>query len=357
MRITNNMMVANSIWNLNQNLERLSKAQAKGSSQSKIQLPSDDPVIATRAIKYRNYVAKVEQYQKNVEDAASWQAVTDSALSDLGDVIKKLRDLTSQAATETKSESDLAAIREEVVQLKEQAIDIMNTSYAGRYVFAGFVTDKAPYSMESTALGDKVMFKGGYLSLGSPVSSSVADADIESYIQDILDNGGEIYESAGPQQINYNIGFGGQLAVNVEGQDVTGTGVGANLFDTIDKLLLGLAGETSYKTAEIDNSTAPADVTVTSHDLNLDELLTTLDKDYDRVLTARADLGARMNYVNMSKTRLANDLSTYTTLMSNNEDVDVADVSIELTTAQYVYQASLSVSSKVIGKSLVDYIS
>ncbi len=354
MRITNNMMVANSIWNLNQNLERLSKAQEKGSSQSKIQLPSDDPVIATRAIKYRNYVAKIEQYQKNVEDAGSWQSVTDSALKDLGDVIKQLRDLTSQASAETKSESDLAAIREEVIQLKEQAIDIMNTSYAGRYVFGGFVTDKAPYEVTSTTLGDKVMFKEGYLSLGSPVSGLVDDADIIAFCQA---NAAQMYESGGAQEINYNIGFGGQLAVNVEGQDVIGTGVGTNLFDTIDKLLLGLDGETSYKTAEIDNSGTPATVTVTSHDLNLDELLDTLDTDYDRVLTTRADLGARMNYVNMSKTRLANDLTTYTTLMSNNEDVDVAEASMELSTAQYVYQATLSVSSKVIGKSLVDYLS
>ncbi|TCL57883.1 flagellar hook-associated protein 3 FlgL [Hydrogenispora ethanolica] len=353
MRITNNMMTAKAVWNLNQNLERLSEAQERASTQSKIQLPSDDPVVATRAIKYRNYVAKAEQYQKNVENAASWQEVTDSALSDLGDIIKRLKELTVQASSDTLSDSDKVAIQEEVGELKEQVVDVMNTSYAGRYIFAGYDTDEAPYAIESTAAGDKVTFKGQYLSLGGPTSTEVSESDFTDFC---TSNADQMYQSEAAQTIKYNIGFGSQIAVNVEGQDVTGQGTGTNIFDSIDKLLLGLDGATSYQTAEIDNSADPATVTVETHDLNLDDVLTDLDADYERVLNARADLGARMNYVSMAKTRISNDVETYTTLMSNNEDVDVAEASIDLTSAEYVYEVSLTVGAKVIGKSLVDFL-
>ena len=355
MRITNNMMTANTIWNLNQNLERLSKAQEQASSQSKIQLPSDDPVVAARAIKYRNYVAKVEQYQKNVDNASSWQEVTDSALSDLGDIIKRLKELTVQASSDILSDSDQESIKTEVSELKQQVVDVMNTSYAGRYVFAGYETDSPPYAIESTELGDKVTFKGDYLSLGGPTAESVSDDDIINYCST---NADQTYQAQndGTQAIQFNIGFGVQIAVNVEGQNVIGGAPGANLFDTIDKLLLGLGGATSYKTAQLDTSTSPATVTVQDNTLDLDTVLSDLDTDYDRVLTARADLGARMNYVSMAKDRLSNDNTTYTQLMSNNEDVDTAEVSIELSTAQYVYEASLTVGAKVIGKSLVDFL-
>jgi flagellar hook-associated protein 3 FlgL len=98
-------------------------------------------------------------------------------------------------------------------------------------------------------------------------------------------------------------------------------------------------------------------VTVKTNTFTLDEELTDLDNDFDRLLAARADLGACTNYLTMTKDRLSNDYNTYTKLMSNNEDVDVAEASTNVSTAQYVYEASLSVGAKVISKSLVDYIS
>lgn len=354
MRITNNMMVANTVRNLNNNAKRLSQAQDDMSTQSKIQLPSDDPVIAARAIKYRNYVSRVEQYQTNVDDAISWQEVTDNALSDLGDVVKQIRDYTVQASSDTLTDENKQEIKSNVEQLKEQAIQIMNTSYAGRYVFGGYVTDEETYAQasSSTTVGDKVTFKGLYMNLGGPMSSSLSDTEISDFCTENID---KMYEDSSAQSIKYNIGYGNQITVNVEGQDVIGQGNGSNLFDSIDRLLLGLDGETSYKTATISKN--PTNVTVETKDFDLDEILSDLDDDFDRLLTARSDLGARTKYLTMTKDRLSNDYNTYTKLMSSNEDVDVAEASAAVSTAQYVYEASLSVGAKVISKSLVDYIS
>lgn len=346
------MMVANTVRNLNSNAKRLSKAQDQMSTQSKIQLPSDDPVVAARAIKYRNYVDRVEQYQKNVDDAISWQEVTESALSDLGDVVKQIRDYAVQGSTGTLSDSDKQTIKTNVEQLKSQAIEIMNSSYAGRYIFGGYVTNQEPYASESTAVGDKVTFKGQYMNLGGPMSADVSDTDITDFI---TANADKMYTETSDQSIKYNIGYGNQITVNVEGQDVIGQGNENNLFDSIDKLLLGLDGATSYKTATV--NTSPTSVSVQTNTFDLDEVLTDLDNDVDRLLTARSDLGARTNYLTMTKDRLDSDYNTYTKLMSNNEDVDVAQASTNVSSAEYVYEASLTVGAKVISKSLVDYIS
>lgn len=354
MRITNNMMVASTVRNLNSNAKRLSKAQDEMSSQSKIQQPSDDPVIASRAIKYRTYVAKVEQYQKNVEDAVSWQEVTDNALSDLSDVVKQIRDYTVQASTSTLTDSDRQEIKSGVEQLKQQIVQIMNTSYGGRYVFGGYATNEEPYEIkENTAVGDKVLFKGGYMNLGGPMSSTLTDTEITDFM---TANASSMYQTNTAQSISYNIGYGNSIGVNVEGQNVIGEGNGSNLFDSIDKLLLGLDGATSYKTAAVSTATTPATVTVSEKDFELDEVLTDLDNDIDRLLTTRSDLGARMKYVTITKDRLSTDYNTYTKLMSNNEDIDVAEASTKVATAEYVYEASLSVGAKVISKSLVDYL-
>ncbi|SMC96173.1 flagellar hook-associated protein FlgL [Sporomusa malonica] len=352
MRITNNMLAQNSLWNINNNLRRLGTAQDKLSTQSKIQLPSDDPIVATRALKYRNYVSSVEQYQRNIDDATSWMEVSESALGQLGEVLHRVKDLTIQASsTSSISDADKKAIKSEISTLRDNVIDIMNTSYAGRYVFGGFATDQPPYKIESTSLGEKVTYKGHYVSVGGPVSNSISDADLITYCQANLTNQ---YHEPGKQQMQYNTGFGSEIAVNVEGQNIIGQEAGSNLFDVFDKLLLGLDGNTQYKAAEITGT--PPTVTAQTKDLNLSDLLGDLDKNLNLAITVRTDLGARMNYVDRAKTKIESDYTTYMTLMSNNEDVDVAQASVEAKSAEYTYNASLAVGSKAITQSLIDYI-
>lgn len=49
MRITNNMLINNMLSNLSTNLGRVSKHQNQLATGKKISLPSDDPIIASRA--------------------------------------------------------------------------------------------------------------------------------------------------------------------------------------------------------------------------------------------------------------------------------------------------------------------
>lgn len=360
MRITNSMLVANSLWNINNNMRRLNEAQEQVSTQRKIQLPSDDPKTATRAIKYRNYSAAAEQYQVNVEAAIDWLDTTEEALSSedsgLVAVIQRARELTVTAANGTQSDEELAAIAEEVAQLKEETLQMMNTSFGGRYVFGGYATDEEPYTTDSITVGnvelDTVLYKGQYLNLTGPLSASVDETEYETFYQGL--SAAQIYTEGAGQSIQYNIASGTQLAVNVEGQDVIGQTSGSNLLASLDKLLLALDGETSYQTAEID--TATGDVTLTSYDLEITDIIDDLDTDLERVLAVVADLGARTNSATRAQSRLSSNEITYTDLLSDNEDVDIAEATINLSTAEEVYEASLAGGAKVISKSLLDFL-
>ena len=399
MRITNSMLVSNTVWNIGKNTERLSEASERQSTQSKISLPSDDPVVATNAVKYRNYVSTVEQYQDNVSNATSWMSVTEGAISDLNDVVQEIRDKTVQAANGTQSAQSLAAIKTEITQLKKSAIDILNTSYAGRYVFAGYNTDSSPYADTSVSLTNAdgtttsvsaVTYKNQYVNLGSVVSDAVATDYGTSGTADVPVSPSALaslesayttakpvtsataktpgiynYSSIADQTINYNIGYGSEIAVNVEGQDLVGTTSGSTLFDTIDKLLLGLdeLSSTADTTSAVTGTTTikyyslTTDATgTTSSTFTLTDILGDLDTDMDRISSVTADLGARESYVTLAKNRLSDDKTVYTKLMSNNEDVDVATATTDLSEAQTVYEASLTVGAKAITKSLLDFI-
>ncbi|NTV89038.1 MAG: flagellar hook-associated protein FlgL, partial [Clostridiales bacterium] len=188
MRITNNMLVNNMINNIGTNLDRMSKYQNQLATGKKISVPSDDPIVAARALKLRTDVSKIEQYQSNAEDAQSWMDQTESTLGSIGDVLQRVRELAVEAANGTNTASDTAKIAEEVGQLKTQLVQLSNASYAGRYIFSGYKTD--------TKLLDD---SGNYL----------IDVDTSN------------------ENINFNLGVGDNININALGGDLFSEGANA----------------------------------------------------------------------------------------------------------------------------------
>lgn len=159
-------------------------------------------------------------------------------------------------------------------------------------------------------------------------------------------------DNAAAQNISYNVGFGTSVTVNIEGQDVTGEG-DSSIFNTIQKLLLALNGDTTYKTATMDSA---GNVTVTTNSLDISALIDELSTALSTVTKAQGTLGARMKQVSSISDRLDDAYEAYKSLMTDNENIDTAAATTELTSAEYTYEAALAVGAKVISKSLIDYI-
>ena len=103
MRITNNMLINNMLSNLSTNLNRMSKYQNQLATGKKISLPSDDPIVASRALKLRTDVSEIEQYKRNVDDATSWMEITETTLAQMGEVMHRVRELVVQGSNGTLS--------------------------------------------------------------------------------------------------------------------------------------------------------------------------------------------------------------------------------------------------------------
>ena len=72
MRMTNKIMQNNSLYNINNNKVLQDKLSTQMSTQKKITRPSDDPVVALRALRLRTSVSELTQYyEKNAPDAES----------------------------------------------------------------------------------------------------------------------------------------------------------------------------------------------------------------------------------------------------------------------------------------------
>ena len=64
MRITNKMMTNNMLHNININKNNMTTLENKYASGLEIQKPSDDPIIAVRALKLRTNLSELNQYYK-----------------------------------------------------------------------------------------------------------------------------------------------------------------------------------------------------------------------------------------------------------------------------------------------------
>ena len=144
MRMTNKIMQNNSLYNVNNNKILQDQLSTSMSTQKKIVRPSDDPVVAIRALRLRTSVAEIAQYYtKNVPDAESWLDVTSDALSTTTDVITDALKQVTKAANKDLTSADLAVITEQLKSLSEEFYATGNEDYAGRYVFTGYRTNTA----------------------------------------------------------------------------------------------------------------------------------------------------------------------------------------------------------------------
>lgn len=142
MRMTNKIMENNSLYNINNNKiqqDRLSTQMATG---KKLTRPSDDPVIAIRALRLRTSVSELTQYyEKNIPDARAWLSVTEGALDTTVKVLEDLYKEAEKAANKDLTYADLKIHLDQMKLLRDEFYSTGNVDYAGRYVFTGYRTD------------------------------------------------------------------------------------------------------------------------------------------------------------------------------------------------------------------------
>ena len=219
MRITTKMMTNNMMSNINKNKLNMTSLEQQYATGKKIQKPSEDPIVAVRALKLRTNLSELEQYyEKNIPDAKSWMDVTESSLSTVNSLLTSMNTYCVQGSTDTLTASDRSAIVENLKQFRDQIYQEGNTNYAGRYVFTGFKTDStltftedAPsltynitenFTGEQIEVGTKCL--GGYTINDFETGSSFTDAPKSEQIYRMQLSYDKL-STTPPTEINYSI--------------------------------------------------------------------------------------------------------------------------------------------------------
>lgn len=298
-RVTQGMMHTQLLRNLNSNMYRMDRLMEQMTSGRKINKPSDDPVGITFSLRYRTELDANAQYQSNADAALSWLEYTDMIMNQAVEMIHRFRELAIKAANDTNDDVSRRIIKSEMEELYDQMIQLGNSQFNGKYVFNGQLTDHKPYTTDE------------------PYNESTDDA-----------------------YILFDIGAGVRVNVNVTGNQVFGRpDEDTNLFLVMRNLMDSFDPDNPDKSWE-----------------DMNDAIGRLDQRLDSFLEIWADVGAKVNRIELSEDRLKDININLQTMKSNTEDADMALVLTNLKMAENVYQASLAGGARLITPSLIDFL-
>ncbi len=142
MRVTNQMVTSSSLRNMQKTMQRVDRLNEQATTGKKISAPSEDPVVAIRALKLRTTCDQLEQYkEKNIPDALSWMDTTQTSIQNVYDRLDDVYAYCEQGASDTYQTKDRQTIINELYALKDAIYSEGGTTYAGRYLFSGYKTE------------------------------------------------------------------------------------------------------------------------------------------------------------------------------------------------------------------------
>jgi len=291
-RITQRAVALTSLQGLNRNLDAVGKLQQQLTSGRLISQPSDSPTGTNRAMQTRFDQAAVAQQQRNIGDAKSWLAQTDSTLREMLDTTRRVRDLTVQGMnTGATSDTSAQALATEVASLREGLLSLANRNISGRPLFGGVTPGTKAYDATGAYVGQA----------GPPVTRRVSDTET--------------------------------VRVDTTGPDAFGP-AGNDLFAVVDRIA----------TDVLANPTALA-----THLDDLDAVMKTM-------LTAVADVGSRAARVDREEQVNADRALTLSSQLAETENIDLPNTIMRLQMQQVGYEAALAATAKALSPTLLDYL-
>lgn len=297
MRITNKVLSKSYLNDLSRNMNNMKKYQEQLSSGKEIRRPSDNPFKVSRSMELNSSLRTNERYQTNIDEGLGWLQTVDSALGQFNDVLQRVKELTISGGDGAYDSTEKEAIKNELVQLKNQLVDIGNTTYDGRYIFNGDATTEIPF-----------------------------DAD-GNFIKDL--------SGTGVNGLKKEFAPGVVLDIAVTGSELKNGSNTDNVFTTIDDLIASLDG------------------TITTP---ITDFLSKVDSHIDNALKLRGEVGSKSNRLETIKNKNFDENFNMTELLSKTEDVDFAQKIMEYNVMESVYTASLQTSAKILQPSLVEFL-
>lgn len=330
MRVTNQMMSKSFLKDLNRNQNYMKRINDQLTSGKEIRRPSDNPFKVARSMQLNSDINANTQYNENIKDTINWLDTTDTALEQLGNSFQRFRELMVSAGNAAYGSDEKRAIKDEMNEKVNEIAQILNTNFDGKYIFGGSKGSTKPIGTDKNIItGNNSLHLSG--NNGEVLNIDNLDEDVQNQINMIN------------KKLAVEVSQGVTMDYNVSATDILlfkdKNGVSINVMDLLKDITNNVASEN------------PLDgVKITSENLKV------MDETVSNLLRIRAEVGAKQNRMESAGSQNEDQNFNLTDILSQTEDIDLAQKNIEAAVAQNVYMASLQVSAKIIQPSLLDFL-
>lgn len=289
------------------------------STQKRINRPSDDPQGAKTVLTYRDALSKIKQYKDNIQFADQSLKASEVAVTNLKDILMRVKELALQGNNSTATTEARTALAEEVHQRAMEVLGIANTEVNGSYIFAGYHTDTKPFELDNAYPA-------------TPAATYSGDTNLRTV---------QISED---QTIQIQI-RGDQL---FQGD---GTASTVDIFEVLGTL------ENTLRTP-IDPNANPGDPdhfdTISAA---MGDAIEDLDLAFNQALQQLTALGGKQNRLATTADAYDVQTETFKAFISDIEDKDIAEITMEFQRAQLALQATLGSAGAIMNMpSLMDFV-
>lgn len=352
------------------------------STKNLLQQGSDDSMLYSRIISVDDKIRTYEGLKTQIERTTIQNNAADSSMSEIKKLFESMKAELIKANTATTSASGIAAIAANISGLKENLYQLANTQVEGEYVFAGSDSSIQPFEKDANGkvsyVGNNQLRKvaveeGSYRDRGVtgfdmmmyPTASATKGGTLNFSQEDrIIDQDGNEWKLNSPTNdtlTKYDLQGNvttDTLAVTNDGltpptysaviPNVDGTKFEAktNIFNLMDNTLNALN--------KVDSSGNP--ISDDQAKALIGKNQSELDKAYDGVNIAHAQLGGRNQIFETSLERVSSKLTQYNILSQQIGSADLAKVAAEAKALELTYTALYSTISKTNTLSLVNFL-
>jgi len=274
-------------------LRRLSRQLSSG---KRLTRPSDDPVAVGSIIAARSDLANILNRQRVLQRAQTLTGPADSALDNIAGALRSVREIALGATQPGLTDEARSSEAEIIRSHRDRIMDEANASVQKTYLFAGKLSQTKPFEEVAGA----VTYTGGSTGVEVWVAP---DRPLEITIP-------------GDRLFNYEDAGGDRPVSEVD----------SDLFTVLDDL---------------------ADAIEAGDDDQITALTEDLDTLYGHVVEQRGFLGAKVQRIDDAVESASDAEVAARTILSDTEDVDIAQALTELQHQQLCYQAALSATAKL----------
>ena len=395
-RVTENMKYSLLTSNLSSVQDRCSELMLQLSTQKRINRPSDDPAGMSSVMNYRDMLASMEQYGRNIDGCTSWLNMTESTLSSVNDILVKVQETAISQASATAT----AATREQAAAalqpLIDQVLSLANTKLGDSYIFSGTKTGTKPFEAEAAGYtgGTASAAEGNTYGGTASVSGTYTGGANTTYVLKIF-TGGDLDEATYRVSTDGGKNWGAESAPgDLESGTVDlGSGLSIEFTDgtfgagdtfTVDAFAYGYyRGNGEEMTLNIgkdrtmhysfsgeavftDMGAGTVDIFGTLNELktalagnDVEGIRATLDglkEAQQQVTRYQAVCGTRTNDLEITKGNYEALKENITGLMSNVEDADVTQLITDFQMKQLALQASYYMAGEIGKISILNFI-